>query len=246
MGSQKKKRLIAKASCVRIAWTAAAAVFLLCGTLLSADINGTGNASAEAAAKAVDLSRSTASWADFLPLPSQMPPAQKITLAYTHALTDSSSDTIADPVTPTDGSPSKSSAQPRSTLKKQEIIHPTVYTTHKIAPVLKAENAVFHANLAYLTAVNVADYFSTRKALQYEELYEANPLMRPFVGNDLAFAVVKLGLTAGSVFFLKRLYKKNKTLGWAATIVANLAVSYVVVNNLRAIDTVQAQRGSIY
>jgi hypothetical protein len=202
MGSQKISKSIA-----------AAAIILMAGTLAAAPFT-----------EAVNISPPPAGWIDFLPLQSQTLPAQKITLSYKQALTDSLTPPLA-PQTP-------------SLLKKQEIAYPTVYAGPRTNSV-KVENVLFNANLAYLAAVNVADYFSTRKALQYGELYEANPIMRPFVGSELAFAAVKLGLTAGSFFILKSLYKKNKPLAWAATIVANLAVSYVVVNNLRMIDRVQ-------
>ena len=252
MGSQTKERLLVKARNLTIPGIAAAAFLLLTGTLYAADVSSTRNITAEAGAKAVDpdragLSLSTPGWTDFLPLPNQAKADQKITLSYNTTLMDSRDpafkDTLKEDVL-TEEKPIESTTPPTtSILKKQEIMYPNVYggpnTRSK-----QVENVVFNANLGYLVAVNVADYISTRQALQYEGLYEANPLMRPFAGNDFALAAVKVGLTAGSVFFLKSLYTKNKPLAWAATIVANLAVSYVVVNNLRAIDMVKAQQRS--
>jgi hypothetical protein len=175
---------------------------------------------------------STTHWADFLPVEGlTLMPARKITLSFKMSATG----------------PAPASTAGSSTgmaLKIQEIAYPTVYTAPRTSHA-KFENTVFNVNLAYMAALNVADYFTTREALKYEELVEANPIMRPFVGNDLAFAAVKAGLAAGSYFLLKGLYKKNKPLAWAASLVANVALSYVVVNNLRMIDSVQPQPGSV-
>ena len=168
---------------------------------------------------------SASGWAYFLPGNSLAPmPARKITLSF-------------------DWTPAPVEPSPKAALKKQEIAYPTVYAGPRTSPT-GFENAVFNVNLAYLAALNVADYITTREALKHEELAEANPIMRPFVGTDFAFAAVKAGLAAGSYLLLKGLYKKNKPLAWAASLVANLALSYVVVNNLRMIESVQPPPGS--
>jgi len=190
---------------------------------------------------------STTHWADFLPVDSlTLMPARKITLSLEWALSDAAR--VSNHENPASieafaGAAAETSAT-GTALKIQEIAYPTVYTGPRTSHA-KFENAVFNVNLAYMAALNVADYFTTREALKYEELVEANPIMRPFVGNDLAFAAVKAGLAAGSYFLLKGLYKKNRPLAWAASLVANVALSYVVVNNLRMIDSVQPQPGSI-
>ncbi len=101
------------------------------------------------------------------------------------------------------------------------------------------ESTVFSANLLYMTALNVADYFSTRAALKYEGMVEANPLMRPFVKNDMVFAAVKLGFTVSNYFIMKRLFNKNKPLAWAVSIATNAVMSYVVVSNLQKIQGAQ-------
>ena len=198
---------------------AAAAIILMSCTLVKA-------ASPNDAAKADPASNlSSGGWAYFLPADSMAPmPARKITLSFEWA-------------------PAPVESPPKAALKKQDIAYPTVYAGPRTSPT-GLENAVFNVNLAYLAALNVADYFTTREALKHEELAEANPIMRPFVGNDFAFAAVKVGLTAGSYLLLKGLYKKNKPLAWAASLVANLALSYVVVNNLRMIESVQPPPGS--
>jgi len=166
----------------------------------------------------------TNGWAYFLPADSlSLMPARKISLSF-------------------EGTPVPAESSPQAALKKQEIAYPTVYSAPR-ASHATFENAVFNVNLAYMTALNMADYFTTREALKHEELVEANPIMRPFVRNDFAFAAVKAGLMAGTFLLLKGLYRKNKPMAWVASLVANIALSYVVVNNLRMIDSAQ-QPGS--
>lgn len=104
----------------------------------------------------------------------------------------------------------------------------------------KWENTLFDATMVAHAALNAADYFSTREALKYPGLEEGNPLMKPFVKNDLAFAAVKIGLTAGNHLLMKKIYKENKTLGWIVSLTSNLLLSYVVVHNYNLID--QARR----
>ena len=94
------------------------------------------------------------------------------------------------------------------------------------------ESTFFEASLIANVALNAADYFSTREALKYEGLEEGNPLMKPFVKNDLTFAAVKIGMTMTNYFVMKKLFKRNKTLAWIASIVSNMALSYVVSNNM--------------
>jgi hypothetical protein len=93
-------------------------------------------------------------------------------------------------------------------------------------------DALFNANLATMVALNVADYFSTRACLEHAGLQEGNPLMKPFVKSPIAFAAAKIGITAVSFFAMKSLYKKNKPLAWIVSFASNLALSYVVSNNI--------------
>lgn len=103
----------------------------------------------------------------------------------------------------------------------------------------KIEYTLYNTSLITLAALNVADYFSTREALKHQGLSEANPLMKPFVKNDLTFAAVKLGITLTNHLFMKNLYKRNKTLAWVLSIASNLAMSYVVSHNLKMINSIQ-------
>lgn len=102
-------------------------------------------------------------------------------------------------------------------------------------------SALFTASLVSLAALNVADYLSTCKALKYPGLREGNPLLKNITKNALVFAGVKLGVAVCDYLLLKKIYKKNKTLGWVLSTAANVAMSYVVANNMKMIN--RAQRG---
>jgi hypothetical protein len=101
-------------------------------------------------------------------------------------------------------------------------------------------DSAFTASLISLAALNVADYFSTRQALKLPGLSEGNPLMAPFVKNELLFTGVKLGVTALEYFLVRKIYKNNKVLGWVISAAANVAMGYIVSNNIRLIDQARA------
>jgi len=102
-----------------------------------------------------------------------------------------------------------------------------------------SQSPLYTTSLITLTCLNIADYYTTVKALKYEHLKESNPVMRPFTKNILLYSTIKLGLTAYNYYFLKKLYQNNKKLAWAVSIVANFALSYVVASNIRMIDEAQ-------
>jgi hypothetical protein len=106
----------------------------------------------------------------------------------------------------------------------------------EIIPGSSFGNSVFKASLALNLVLNAGDYFTTREALRYPGTMEGNPVLKGIVGNPIAFAAVKLGATALSVYLLNSIYKKNKTLGWIMSMVANSVLAYAVVNNYRAIQ----------
>jgi hypothetical protein len=101
------------------------------------------------------------------------------------------------------------------------------------------QNSLYISSLITLTALNVADYFSTIQALKRKELEEANPAMKPITKNIYLFTAVKLGVAALDIYILKSLYKKNKPLAWVLSAAANFAMSYVVANNIKMIQSVQ-------
>ncbi len=95
--------------------------------------------------------------------------------------------------------------------------------------------ALFDLNLLALISLNVADYVTTRQALKYPGLYEANPVMRPFVKSPAAFTAVKAGTTVLTYLGMKALFKKNRTAAWILTTTTNVFLSYVVSSNLQKI-----------
>jgi hypothetical protein len=105
--------------------------------------------------------------------------------------------------------------------------------------VSKFQNSLYTSSLIALTALNVADYFSTVQALKHKELEEANPAMKPIAKNIYLFTAIKLGVAALDIYILKSLYKKNKPLAWVLSVAANFAMSYVVANNIKMIQTVR-------
>ncbi len=100
--------------------------------------------------------------------------------------------------------------------------------------------ALFDLNLMALISLNVADYVTTRQALKYPGLYEANPLMRPFVKSPAAFTAVKAGTTVLAYLGMKALFKRNRTAAWALTTATNVLLSYVVSSNLQKIHQARA------
>ena len=102
-------------------------------------------------------------------------------------------------------------------------------------------DSMFDASLLSLVALNVADFISTRECLKYPHLSEGNPVMKPFVKDPAVFAAVKGGLTILSVLGTRALYKRSKPLGWIVSIASNLALSYVVSNNVRLLQQARAR-----
>ena len=102
------------------------------------------------------------------------------------------------------------------------------------------EKALFDANLVAMVGLNVADYFSTREALKYPGLREANPLMQPFVKSPAAFAAIKIGTTVLTYWSMKALFKKSRTAAWILTTASNVLLSYVVASNMQRIHQARA------
>ena len=98
----------------------------------------------------------------------------------------------------------------------------------------------FDLNLVAMVGLNIADYVTTREALKYPGLREANPLMQPFVKNGAVFAAVKIGTTALTYFGMKALFKRNRTVAWVLTTASNFLMSYVVASNLQRIQQARA------
>jgi len=111
--------------------------------------------------------------------------------------------------------------------------------SHKRVNPKSIENLLFTTSLATLVALNAGDFYTTNKALKYEGLKEANPLLGPLTKNTFVFATVKFGITAINYYLLKKLHRKNKKLAWAVSIASNLVMGFIIINNTRLIKNAQ-------
>lgn len=110
-------------------------------------------------------------------------------------------------------------------------------------PQISTGKTLFDANLIVMVGLNVADYVSTRQALKYPGLAEANPIMKPFVKSPAAFAAVKVGTTVLTYWSFKSLFKRNRTMAWIMSTATNCLLSYVVANNFSQIQ--RARRAAL-
>jgi hypothetical protein len=76
------------------------------------------------------------------------------------------------------------------------------------------------------------DYSSTTGALRSGAGREANPLMRPIVGNRPAFIAVKAATTVGTIWAAEKLWKKNRAATVVLMAVMNGAIGAVVAHNM--------------
>lgn len=103
------------------------------------------------------------------------------------------------------------------------------------------EKSLYITSLITLITLNIADYFSTIKASEYKDLKEFNPVIRPLVKNPPLYFILKLGVNAYTLYSMEKLYEKNKKLAWVISTVANVALSYIVFNNIRQINQSKAR-----
>jgi len=106
----------------------------------------------------------------------------------------------------------------------------------QILPRNSFDNSMFKASLVLTVALNLGDYFSTREALRYPNLVEANPALVNITKNPYVFAGVKIVASALSVYLLAQAYKESKILGWVMSAAVNSLLTYAVINNYRAIQ----------
>lgn len=118
-------------------------------------------------------------------------------------------------------------------LKKSE--SSLIPSLAKISRLNDLEKSFYTGSLVTLIVLNAADWVSTISALKHEGLQEANPLMKPFSKNAWLLMAVKAGVSIYNYHFLKNLYRKNKKLAWIISLTANMAMTYIVVNNFRMI-----------
>lgn len=103
----------------------------------------------------------------------------------------------------------------------------------------KLEKTFYTSSLISMVVLNIADYILTTEALKHERLVESNPFVRAYSKNPSLMATVKIGWTVANYHLMKKLYKKNKKLAWIVSAISNLALSYVVANNIRLINKVK-------
>src|SRR5512135_1147965 len=70
--------------------------------------------------------------------------------------------------------------KPAETVIVAQAVVPGLRPFPGFRPPAGTGKALFDLNLLALVSLNVADYITTRQALKYPGLYEANPMMRPF------------------------------------------------------------------
>lgn len=134
--------------------------------------------------------------------------------------------------TPTHSAPQSISFRPSFTPRSFSI---TPHNRQSISDI------AFTTSLISLTALNIADYFSTRRALKFPGLSEGHPFMAPFVKNELLLTGFKFGITALDYFLIRKIYKENKALGWVISAAANVVMGFIVSNNMRLINQARAK-----
>ena len=86
-----------------------------------------------------------------------------------------------------------------------------------------------------LIALQVTDGITTYQATTHHGARELNPAMRLFAGNKMSLFLIKASSTAGTMFAVEKLWKKNRVAAVLTMIGVNAAYSLVVANNLRAL-----------
>jgi hypothetical protein len=84
-----------------------------------------------------------------------------------------------------------------------------------------------YASLAVLQGL---DIYTTSSALKNGAV-EANPLMKPAAGRNVASVVVKAAATAGSIYFTERAWKQNRKGAIILLTAINVAAAAVVAHN---------------
>jgi hypothetical protein len=99
-----------------------------------------------------------------------------------------------------------------------------------IVPPSTSRPAALMPMYASLAALQGIDIYTTSAALKSGGV-EANPLMRPVAGRNMASIVVKAAATAGSIYFTERAWKQNRKGAVILMTVINVATAAVVAHN---------------
>lgn len=102
-------------------------------------------------------------------------------------------------------------------------------------PRQEKKNFLYDSSIVALAVLNIADYVTTKEALKHERLVESNPLVRAYAKNEVLLTAVKIGWTVAHYHLMKSLYKKNTKLAWIVSAISNIALGYIVANNIRLI-----------
>jgi hypothetical protein len=77
------------------------------------------------------------------------------------------------------------------------------------------------------------DIHSTRRGIDSGATRESNPVVKPFVGSDVAFIALKVSATAGTILFTERVRKKRPKTAVALAVAFNAGMALVVAHNYR-------------
>lgn len=125
-----------------------------------------------------------------------------------------------------------------------EMVAPTLSPSPVPAPALAAPPAAFRAwpqrrrpgalTGMYVTygTLQMLDIYSTRRAI-HGGAVEANPVMRPFVGNTAAMVALKGVSTAISVYCAEKAWKRNRKAAVILMAALNGATALVVRHNMQ-------------
>ena len=120
--------------------------------------------------------------------------------------------------------------------------NPLPSTTYALVPInfqiseKYPKNTLFKASLISSALINTADFISTITALKYDTLKEGNAFAELLVKNRHIYALAKSATMALNTYLFTRLFKKNKTLAFAASAALNLVLTYTVINNINMIQ----------
>ncbi len=97
-------------------------------------------------------------------------------------------------------------------------------------PSTSARPSVLIPMYASLAVLQGFDIYTTSASLKSGAL-EANPLMKPVAGRNMASIIVKAAATAGSIYFTERAWKNNRKGAVILMTVINVATAAVVAHN---------------
>jgi hypothetical protein len=101
-----------------------------------------------------------------------------------------------------------------------------------VTPARQKRPSVLVPMYVSFAALQGLDYSSTTRALRSGAGREANPLMRPIVGNRPAFIAVKAATGVVTIWAGEKLWKKNRAAAVVLMAVMNGAVGAVVAHNM--------------